>query len=154
MVVAGTSRSHTFCISSCSWVMRSIWVNSCSISLQSGRFWESLMQDPLKGGCETTPRSEFAAYGSCPSLILTATMGNDGGSIPDRRDLVRTKPKVRDRFNFPSRSLTTGLRLNEPTRRIRLVPGGSSARSLRSVLYFVISSTLGLIPHSEYCRNP
>ncbi len=24
-------------------------------------------------------------------------MGNDGGSIPDRRDLVRTKPKVSNR---------------------------------------------------------
>ena len=28
---------------------------------------------------------------------LPAAMGNDGGSIPDRRDLVRSKPKVRPR---------------------------------------------------------
>ena len=29
------------------------------------------------------------------SLTFSAAMGNDGGSIPDRRDLVKSKPKVR-----------------------------------------------------------
>ena len=29
-----------------------------------------------------------------PALNLCITMGNDGGSIPDRRDLVKTKAKV------------------------------------------------------------
>ena len=33
-----------------------------------------------------------------PALNLCITMGNDGGSIPDRRDLVRSKPKVRQHF--------------------------------------------------------
>jgi hypothetical protein len=28
------------------------------------------------------------------SLVSTVKMGNDGGSIPDRRDLVKNKPKV------------------------------------------------------------
>lgn len=29
-----------------------------------------------------------------PISARTTTMGNDGGSIPDRRDLVKTRPKV------------------------------------------------------------
>ena len=39
-------------------------------------------------------------------------MGNDGGSIPDRRDLVRTKPKVSNRVfpnaNFMAETLAQG----------------------------------------------
>lgn len=76
--------------------------------------------------------SEFA-YGSCASLSLTATMGNDGGSIPDRRDLVRTKAKVCD---YAQSILVFAhcrpRRLNKRTSRIRLVQGGFSALSPRS----------------------
>jgi hypothetical protein len=34
-------------------------------------------------------------------------MGNDGGSIPDRRDLVRNKPKVGCHYLSQLRGLTT-----------------------------------------------
>jgi hypothetical protein len=29
-----------------------------------------------------------------PRILFSTAMGNDGGSIPDRRDLVRNKPKA------------------------------------------------------------
>lgn len=61
-------------------------------------------------------------------------MGNDGGSIPDRRDLVRTKAKVcecaQSAFPFANRRTR---RLSKPTRQTRPVPGGSSVLSPRSV---------------------
>lgn len=61
-------------------------------------------------------------------------MGNDGGSIPDRRDLVRTKAKVRDCFRTVFAFVHYGShRLSKPTRRIKLVQGGSSALFPRSV---------------------
>jgi hypothetical protein len=75
--------------------------------------------------------SEFA-YGSCASFSLTATMGNDGGSIPDRRDLVRTKAKV---YDYAQSIIVfahcRSRRLSKQTRAIRPVRGGFSALSPR-----------------------
>jgi hypothetical protein len=61
-------------------------------------------------------------------------MGNDGGSIPDRRDLVRTKAKACDCAQ-PAFAVAhcRSRRLRKPTRRTRPEPGGSSALSPRSV---------------------
>ena len=60
-------------------------------------------------------------------------MGNDGGSIPDRRDLVRTKAKVcgcvRPTLSFANRRTC---RLSKLIRRTRPVPDGSSVLSPRS----------------------
>ena len=60
-------------------------------------------------------------------------MGNDGGSIPDRRDLVRNKPKARPALSFSNRngSNTVLDRLNKPTRLTKLERGGSFALYLR-----------------------
>ena len=50
-----------------------------------GLWWDSL-REPLQ-------RHFFNVY-LIYSLYTKPSMGNDGGSIPDRRDLVRTKGKA------------------------------------------------------------
>ncbi len=61
-------------------------------------------------------------------------MGNDGGSIPDRRDLVRNKPKVRAlRLYAVVLSIDVIYRQSRPIRLTKLAPDGSSALSLKYV---------------------
>jgi len=82
-------------------------------------------------------------------------MGNDGGSIPDRRDLVRTKAKVcecvQPTFEFTDRRLS---RLSKPIRRTRLGPGGSSALFPRSAHPLHDPVTLDLILPKRLLREP
>ena len=134
--------------------MRSIWVNSCSISLQSGRFWENLDARPPYKVKVRPPRSRFA-YGSNITLNLTATMGNDGGSIPDRRDLVRTKAKVCDHAqHFLASTHRRFRRLSRPTRRIKPALGGFSALSQRSAHQFCNSAHTGSHPMQRVLQEP
>lgn len=83
-------------------------------------------------------------------------MGNDGGSIPDRRDLVRTKAKVSDYVRPAFAFSHCGFhRLNKPTRRIRPVQGGSSALSQRSATCFVIDAPhAGSNPTQRVLQEP
>lgn len=74
--------------------MRSICDNSCSISrsLDGGLAAENALTDQVKS---------FPTHlHSQPPPSISRIMGNDGGSIPDRRDLVRNKPKVRSTLSF------------------------------------------------------
>ena len=78
-------------ISSWSCVILSICDNSCSIALRFSlrKAWAQ------RSEFQRTVCHDWYALGQ-HSLTqpLALTMGNDGGSIPDRRDLVRNKPKV------------------------------------------------------------
>ena len=82
-------------------------------------------------------------------------MGNDGGSIPDRRDLVRTKAKVCECVQpvlaFANRR---SRRLSRLIRRTRLVLGGSSVLSLRSAHPLCNGITLVLIPPKRLLQEP
>jgi len=82
-------------------------------------------------------------------------MGNDGGSIPDRRDLVRTKAKVCEcaQSTFPFANRRTR-RLSKPTRQTRLVPGGSSVLSPRSAHPLCNAVTQVLIPPKRLLQEP
>jgi hypothetical protein len=94
---------HTCCISSWSWVMRSICDNSCSISrsLDGSCAAQNALTDQAKG---------FPTHlHSRPPPSISTIMGNDGGSIPDRRDLVRNKPKLRPALCFCRRNSLTNL---------------------------------------------
>ena len=93
--------------------------------------------------------------GARASLSLTATMGNDGGSIPDRRDLVRTKAKVRGCLQPIFPFANPGFRrLRKPIRRTRLVPGGSFAHSPKSAHPLRNTVTLVLIFPKRLLQEP
>ena len=76
-------------ISSWSCVILSICDNSCSIA----RFSLRRHFGPKVGvwNCCLHVLGQHRAQLVCFFIFI---MGNDGGSIPDRRDLVRNKPKV------------------------------------------------------------
>ena len=82
-------------------------------------------------------------------------MGNDGGSIPDRRDLVRTKAKVRE-YIHPAFAFVNprSHRPRKQTRQIRLVPGGSFALSPRSAHPLCRAATLVLILPKRLLQEP
>ena len=82
-------------------------------------------------------------------------MGNDGGSIPDRRDLVRTKAKVRGCFQ-PASAFANhrSRRLRRPIRRTKLVPGGSFAHSPKSARPLCTAATPVLIFPQRLLQEP
>ena len=82
-------------------------------------------------------------------------MGNDGGSIPDRRDLVRTKAKVCECVQCnPTLANHRLTRLSKPTKRTRLVLGGSFVPSPRSARLLCNIVTLVLIPPKRLLQEP
>jgi len=84
-------------------------------------------------------------------------MGNDGGSIPDRRDLVKTKPKVRSPHRLANSD--TDLRKsrpNKPTKQTRRELAGSFAHCQRYVFFLSHSfaDILNLQSLSVNYKNP
>jgi len=71
-------------------------------------------------------------------------MGNDGGSIPDRRDLVKTKPKVHFIRKLHTLILTSEKsRPNKPTKQTRRELVGSSAHCQRYVIIIFFTAWQG-----------